>query len=100
MSYKKVHYDSKVCPVCGHEFIPQRITQRICLDPECRLKAKRQALNAFRKENYTKAYGDYDMYRRSPISSEPKKDTIVAIGYAERQIADSLAKAGKIKVEL
>ena len=31
---------------------------------------------------------------------ERYKDTIVAIGYAERQMADSLRKAGKVKVEL
>jgi hypothetical protein len=31
---------------------------------------------------------------------ERYKDTIIAIGYAERQMADSLRKAGKVKVEL
>jgi len=29
-----------------------------------------------------------------------KPDTIIAIGYAERQIANSLKKAGKVKIEL
>ena len=31
---------------------------------------------------------------------EPKQDTIVAIGYADRQREQTLAMAGKIKVEL
>jgi Holliday junction resolvasome RuvABC DNA-binding subunit len=38
--------------------------------------------------------------RREAKRRKPKVDTIVAVGYAERQIADSLAKAGKVNTEL
>ena len=38
--------------------------------------------------------------KREPEIYVPKPDTIVAIGYAERQIASTLARAGKVKTEL
>ncbi len=79
----------RTCAVCGKQFIPRRRNQRSCGDPECVYKWKsryRTRTNA--KRNREKVVEPY----------VPKPDTIVAIGYAERQMARSLELAGKIKV--
>ena len=51
----------------------------------------------FQRQIDEKLAGGQDV---SKNDMERYKDTIVAIGYAERQMADSLKKAGKVKVEL
>lgn len=38
--------------------------------------------------------------KREPEVYEPKPDTIVAIGYAERQMAETLKMVSKINTEL
>jgi hypothetical protein len=38
--------------------------------------------------------------KRSPEEYTPKPDTIVAIGYAERQMEATLKLAGRVKTEL
>ena len=43
---------------------------------------------------------EYDRQRRSQKSLEPKKDTIVAIGYADRQMQKTLKLVGKVNTEL
>ena len=80
----------RTCAVCGKKFIPRRRNQRSCGDPDCVYAWKSRD----RKTNNAKR-------NRTTAKSEPrvpKPDTIVAIGYAERQMARSLELAGKIKV--
>lgn len=96
-------YGPRICIICGKEYIPRRSDQRTCGCPEC--KRKRQRLNQYdyRKKNYAKVLENNKRLmkeRREAKRRKPKVDTIVAVGYAERQIADSLAKAGKVNTEL
>lgn len=76
------------CAVCGKQFIPRRRDQHSCGDPTCVYKWK----SRYRLKNNAKR----DRKKKEPYV--PKPDTIVAIGYAERQMARSLELAGKIKV--
>ena len=105
MNYKK-DYGIRQCCICGREYIPRRSDQRCCGSYEC--KKARQRLNylEYRKNNYAAVL---ETNRRSMAKRReermrekdpPKKDGIVAIGYADRQREQSLKLAGKVKVEL
>ena len=87
----KKDYQPKECPICGTTFIPRRFDQVSCGAKECKYKWKhRNAADRNRKRR-----------RRRKEEFEPyqwKGDTIVAIGYAERQMAETLKMAGKVKV--
>ena len=96
-------YEPRHCVICGKEFIPRRCNQKSCGDPECKREVQRMARKAYIKKNYLKIRDDNRKYMQRMRNSEqwtPKPDTIVAEGYAERQMAASLKMAGKIKVEL
>lgn len=99
-------YEARLCIICGVEYIPRRSDQRTCGSQEC--KKARQRLNylEYRKENYAAVL---ETNRRSMAKrreekkhkeNPPKKDTIVAIGYAERQREATLKMAGKVRTEL
>ena len=99
------NYGPRICIICGCEYIPKRSDQRTCGSAVC--MKKRQKLNylEYREKNYAAVLERNRRQLREKREAErreavTKKDTIVAIGYAERQIADSLAKAGKVKVTL
>lgn len=77
------------CAVCGREFIPRRRDQHSCGDPECVYRWKNRNLKT-KNASRTRV--------KQTTARVPKSDTIVAIGYAERQMARSLELAGKIKV--
>ena len=88
----------KVCSVCGTPFIAKHGNKRIC--PECV-----EVLHGNKGRHLPRQYetpGDLEQYEAGVRSRymERYKDTIIAIGYAERQMADSLRKAGRIKTEL
>lgn len=96
-------YEPKLCIVCGKEFIPRRCNQKSCGGPECKREVQRMARKAYIKKNYLKVRDDNRKYMqrmRGEIGRTPKPDTIVAEGYAERQIARSLELAGKVRTEL
>lgn len=89
------------CEICGRLYMPRRCDQRTCASPECTRERKR--IYAQKKQNegvYKARKREYMRRQRTPEPYVPKPDTIVAIGYAERQKEKTLAKAGKIKVEL
>lgn len=99
-------YEARLCIICGVEYIPRRSDQRTCGCAEC-MKA-RQRLNylEYRKKNYAAVL---ETNRRSMAKRRqkremeehpPKHDTIVAIGYAERQREATLKMAGKVNTEL
>ena len=99
-------YEARRCIICGKEYIPRRSDQRTCGSDEC-MKA-RQRLNylEYRKTHYAALL---ETNRRSMAKKRkeremekhpPKKDTIVAIGYAERQREATLRMAGKVRTEL
>lgn len=77
------------CAVCGKQFIPRRRDQRSCGAPDC--------VYAWKSRNAKTRNASRNRIKQAP-AHVPKPDTIVAIGYAERQMARSLELAGKIKV--
>ena len=100
------NYEPRRCIICGKEYIPRRSDQRTCGSQEC--KKARQRLNylEYRKENYAAVL---ESNRKSMAKKRkeremekhpPKPDTIVAIGYAERQREATLAMVGKVRTEL
>lgn len=103
---KSEKYGPRVCEICGKPYIPGRKDQRTCASAEC--KKARQRLNylAYRKKNYAAVL---ENNRRSMAKrreerkreeNPPKPDTIVAVGYAERQMAATLEMAGKVNTKL
>lgn len=92
MSYEKV------CDVCGAEFISRHGNKRLC--PECT-----DALQHGKGRGLPRSYdtpADMESYeqklRKRNIAKY--KDTIVAIGYADRQRAKTLGMVGKVRTEL
>ena len=100
------NYEPRRCIICGVEYIPRRSDQRTCGSQEC--KKARQRLNylEYRKENYAAVLETNRRCmakrreKRIQEKQPPKKDTIVAIGYAERQREATLKMAGKVRTEL
>ena len=95
------NYEPRICEICGRPYIPRRSNQRTCASTECVRERKR--VYAQKRQNagvYKARKREYMRRKRTPEPRKPKEDTIIAIGYAERQMADSLRKAGKVKVEL
>lgn len=94
-------YEPRACEICGRMYKPARKDQRTCASPECTRERKRiAAMKRSHDGAYKARKREYMRRRRSSEKHIPKEDTIVAIGYAERQVAESLAMAGKVKVEL
>ena len=94
-------YEPRVCEICGRTYKPSRKDQRTCASIECVRERKR--IYASKKKldgEYMARKREYDRKRRSQKTHEPKKDTIVAIGYADRQMQKSLLMAGKVRTEL
>jgi len=96
-------YEPRHCVICGKEFIPRQCNQKSCGGPECKREVQRMARKAYIKKNYLKVRDDNRKYMqrmRGEVGCTPKPDTIVAEGYAERQMAASLKLAGKVRTEL
>lgn len=99
-------YEARHCIICGVEYIPKRSDQRTCGSKEC--KKARQRLNylEYRKENYAAVLETNRRCmakrrkEREMEKNPPKKDTIIAIGYAERQREATLKLAGRVNTEL
>ncbi len=85
-----------VCKICGKEFIGGRAGAMTCSE-ECRKVAQKGYARRWRMENKEKANEQRRM-QRLMRNIEIKPDTIVAIGYAERQMAETLKMAGKVKI--
>ncbi len=100
------NYEPRVCIICGKEYIPKRSDQRTCGSDECMRARQRLNYLEYRRKNYA-AVLETNRRRMAKRREErmreknpSKPDTIVAIGYAERQRAETLAMAGKVKTEL
>ena len=108
--YTKVDYPERPCPICGVMFKPKRCTTKTCSNPKCRNKFKNEQQRAWakanqaairdRKRNYKPPMHPDECYELPEEPKERRKSNIVAIGYAERQIARSLELAGKVRTEL
>ena len=100
------NYEPRLCIICGKEYIPKRSDQRTCGSDECMRARQRLNYLEYRKKNYAAVLEtnrrcmakrrEERMREKNP----PKPDTIVAIGYAERQIAETLNIVGRVNTEL
>ena len=102
---EKYKHEPRICIICGKEYIPKRSDQRCCLDPECKKGLQRLNYKEYRETHYAKVLETNRrcMAKRREEQRQVagrKKDTIVAIGYAERQMAETLKMAGGVKTEL
>lgn len=103
---KSERYEPRPCEICGKMYRPGRCDQRTCGDPECMRARQRRNYLEYRRKNYASVLETNrrsmakKREKREQDNNPPKPDTIVAIGYAERQKAATLAKAGKVKTEL
>lgn len=94
-------YEPRACEICGRMYVPKRFDQRTCASVECVRERKRlYAIKKLHEGAYRARKREYMRQSRTPEPYKPKEDTIVAIGYAERQIARSLELAGKVRTEL
>ncbi len=86
----------KICKICGTEYEEQFGNQQVC--ESC-------------YENLTKSgrpggvFGDIEnreffIKKKWTEHANKKNERIVGVGYAERQIADTLSKVGKVNTEL
>lgn len=99
-------YEPRRCIICGKEYIPRRSDQRCCLAPECTKERQRLNQIEYRRTHYASVLESNrkSMAKRRAekylAEHPPKEDTIVAIGYADRQRAATLRMVGKVKVTL
>ena len=90
---KSDRYEPKECEICGRMFKPGKIDQRTCASPECIHEMRRRNSLRWQREHYA-------VKRELRQKHEAKPDTIVAIGYADRQIEETLKMVGKVRTEL
>lgn len=99
-------YEPRLCIICGKEYIPRRSDQRTCGSEECMKERQKLNYREYRKTHYAALL---ETNRRSMAKKRkeremekhpPKPDTIVAIGYAERQREATLKMAGRVNTEL
>ena len=91
-------YDPRECEICGAVFVPTHGIQRTC--PECREYARRGWHIGYRDVMPVESVKHREYVIRQRFEEAERNCTIVGEGYAERQIADSLKLAGKVKTEL
>ena len=99
-------YKPRRCEICGKEYTPRRSDQRTCLGEDCMKERQRLNRIEYRRRNYGRVLENNRraMEKRRAeryLAEHPsKEDTIVAIGYADRQRAATLEMVGKVKVTL
>jgi endogenous inhibitor of DNA gyrase (YacG/DUF329 family) len=87
-----------ICRICGKQFTAKNPRQIIC-SKECKKIANAEWSRTYYRKNQAIINERKRMHtERKHIEATQKPDTIVAIGYAERQIADTLKKAGRVKI--
>lgn len=89
------------CEICGAEFAPRNSRQKTCGSLPCRKEYHRKYDKEYRRKYRERINEVNKRYMREHrLIREPKPDTIVAIGYAERQMAKTLESVGKVRTEL
>lgn len=88
------------CRICGKVFYAKNKRQVLCSE-ECRGVAQREWTRQYR-QRHKAVVNERQRLKRRRLKTETSKkpDTLVAVGYAERQKAKSLEKAGKVNTEL
>ncbi len=97
---KSDKYGPRRCEFCGKLYRPGRKDQYTCGSPECTKERKRRYATKYNTEEWREHKRNYMRRMREPEVYIPKPDTIVAIGYAERQMAETLKMVGGVKREL
>ena len=99
-------YEPRRCIICGVKYIPRRSDQRTCGCAECMKERQKLNYREYRKTHYAalletnRRSMEKKRKEREMEKQPPKKDTIVAIGYAERQREATLKLAGRVNTEL
>ena len=100
------NYEPRLCIICGVEYIPRRSDQRTCGCKECMKERQKLNYREYRRTHYaalleTNRRSMAKKRKEREMEKRPqKKDTIVAIGYAERQREATLKMAGRVNTEL
>lgn len=91
-------YYEKVCQICGAEFTARHGNKRIC--PDCsEVVFNNKGRHLPRRYECPVDIEQYEARIRQQNIAD-HKDTIVAIGYADRQVEATLAMVGKVRTEL
>lgn len=94
--------NKRICSICGCEYEPRQRNQVTCGDPDCRriqhLEYMRKYGKAHRKEHreYNRAW--MAKKRAEEAEKAEEKDTIIGLGYAERQRQKTLELVGGIQI--
>ena len=86
------------CAICGKKFIAGRKGALYCSKKCSYENHKRYNLEWYHA--HKESCNEQQRERRAKKRRPKTEDTIIAIGYAERQIAETLKMAGKVNVEL
>ena len=86
----------KVCVLCGKEYVENYSNQQVC---EC---CYRSLTTSSCPDGVVTNIGQREIEIKKEWSEHAKKknERIIGNGYAERQVADTLSKAGKVNTEL
>ena len=88
-------YEPRYCEMCGAVYTPYRGNQRTCGSAECVREMRKQNAREWQRNHYKEKRALIEKAR-----TEVKPDTIVAIGYADRQREQTLKMVGKVRTEL
>lgn len=100
------NYEPRLCIICGVEYIPRRSDQRTCGSKECLRERQKLNYREYRRTHYAalletnRRSMEKKREERMQEKDPPKQDTLVAIGYADRQREQTLQMVGRVKVEL
>lgn len=86
------------CAICESKFIAGRKGALFC-SKECRYK-HHKVYNLEWYHSHKGKVNERQNERRAEKRRKAKPDTIVAIGYAERQMANTLKMVGRVNAEL
>ena len=86
----------KICKICGIEYEEQCGNQQVCESCYENLTKSGRPGGVFTDIEKR----EFEIKKEWTKHAEKKNERIVGSGYAERQIADSLSKAGKVNTKL
>ena len=93
-------YEPRACLICGKVFVPKRKNEILCSDPACKKARHKQKIDEHKPAHNAARRKQREEARMLKQNRKPKPDTIVAIGYAERQKAETLKMAGRVEPRL
>lgn len=93
-------FEPKQCVICGKPFMPGRCSDILCGDPACKKARRRQKLAQYQPLYNAERRAQRAEARMIRENRKAKNDTIIAIGYADRQREQTLKMVGKVKVDL